>query len=234
MSRETESTPRVAAVLPAGGSGSRMGGVRKQYLELRGEPILLRAVRPFLDHHRVEWVVVALPPEDVTDAPSFLPPEVIVVEGGANRGDSVRRGLGAVPDAAEVVVIHDAVRPLVSISMLDRVIAAVTPGAGAIAALPVADTLKRVGPDGVITGTVERAGLWRAQTPQGFPRSMIAEAYRRAAVDGIVATDDAALAERYGGRVIVVEGDPANVKITRPEDLELAERLLPPSSAEWR
>lgn len=217
-----------AAVIPAGGAGLRMGGGsgRKQYLELEGEPVVVRAIRPFLDHPDVGWVVVALPAEDVADPPFSVPAGVTVVEGGGERGDSVRNALEAVPEEADVVLIHDAARPLLSRAVLDRVLQAVAPGTGAIAAVPVADTLKRVGERRVITGTLDRTGLWRAQTPQGFPRAMILEAYRRAAAEGVSATDDAALVERYGGRVVVVDGDLRNLKITRPEDLDRVRDLL--------
>lgn len=224
---------RAAAVIPAGGAGLRMAasaatspGPRKQYLELDGEPILLRSLRPFLDHPSVDWVVVALPAEDVESPPLEFPEGVTVVEGGAERMDSVRRGLEAVPEAADVVLIHDAARPLVTRAVVDRVLTAAAGGVGAIAAVPVADTLKRVGEEGVIEETVDRAGLWRAQTPQGFPRTLILEAHRAAAGAGGAATDDAALVERRGGRVVVVEGDARNLKVTRPEDLSLARLLL--------
>ncbi|MDX1674264.1 MAG: 2-C-methyl-D-erythritol 4-phosphate cytidylyltransferase [Longimicrobiales bacterium] len=218
---------RAAVVLPAGGAGLRMGtgGVRKQYAELAGEPILRRSMGPFLERRDVEWVVAVLPAEDVEDPPFRLPDGVVVVAGGPERGDSVRHGLDAVPAAADVVLIHDAARPLVSGAVIDRVLRAVGPDVGAVAALPVADTLKEVA-DGRITRTVDRSTLWRAQTPQGFPRPMIVDAYRRAAEEGVRATDDAALVERFGGRVVVVQGDPRNLKITRPEDLRLAELLL--------
>ncbi|MGK7310907.1 MAG: 2-C-methyl-D-erythritol 4-phosphate cytidylyltransferase [Candidatus Longimicrobiales bacterium M2_2A_002] len=219
---------RVAAVLPAGGAGLRMGegGVRKQYTELAGEPVLVRSLRPFLDHPEVEWVVVALPAEDVDDPPFEVPPGVTVVAGGAERGDSVRAGLTAVPEAAEAVLIHDAARPLVPPEVVDRVLRALGPDVGAIAAVPVADTLKEVDERRTITRTVDRSTLWRAQTPQAFPRSMIVDAYDRAAAEGVAGTDDAALVERYGGRVVVVEGDTRNLKITRPEDLRRAEVLV--------
>jgi 2-C-methyl-D-erythritol 4-phosphate cytidylyltransferase len=218
---------RAAVVVPAGGAGERMGGDRrKQYLELGGEPILLRSLRVFLDHPAFHWIVVALPAEDMASPPLFLPRGVTVVAGGATRGDSVRFGLDAVPDSAAVILIHDAARPLVTRAVVDRVLAAAAKGVGAVAAIPVADTLKRVDEDGRVVATVERSHLWQAQTPQGFPRDMIVDAYRRAGEDGVTGTDDAGLVERYGGRVVVVAGDPANLKVTRPEDLELAETLL--------
>lgn len=220
------SGPRAAAVIPAGGSGRRMGGVRKQYLELAGQPILLHAVRAFLEHPAVSWVIVALPADDVASPPSFLPEGVTVVAGGAERGESVRLALDAVPRSAEVVLIHDAARPLVTRDVIDRALAAAAGGAGAVAAIPVSDTLKRVGEGSAIQATVERAGLWRAQTPQAFPRGMIVDAYARAAAEGLTATDDAALVERFGGRVVVVEGSARNLKVTTREDLRLAELLL--------
>lgn len=215
-------------MLPAGGVGLRMGqgAVRKQYTELAGEPVLLRSLRPFLEHPEVEWVVVVLPGEDVNDPPVALPDGVVTVGGGTERSDSVRNGLAAVPDGADVVLIHDAARPLLPAAVVERVLRAIAPHVGAIAAVPVADTVKRVGDDHEIVETVDRSALWRAQTPQGFPRAMIVDAYERAARDGVTATDDAALVERYGGRVVVVEGDTRNLKVTRPDDLRLAELLL--------
>lgn len=226
---------RAAAVIPAGGAGRRMDNaeIRKQYLELNGERMLLRALRPLLEHPAVEWVVVVLPAEDVDDPPFPFPDGVTRVAGGAERGDSVRRALAAIPAAADVVLIHDGARPLLSREVVGRVLDAVGEGLGSseepravIAAVPVTDTLKRVDDDGTIRDTVHRHGLWRAQTPQAFPRAMIVDAYRRAAEEGVTATDDAALVEHYGGRVVVVPGDPRNLKVTRPEDLALAELLL--------
>lgn len=208
------------------------GGARKQYLELAGEPILLRSLRPFLEHRAFEWIVIALPAEDMAEPPLFLPEGVMVVAGGSTRGDSVRLALDVVPRSAEVVLVHDAARPLLTRAVVDRVLAATAAGVGAVAAVPVVDTLKRVLDDGAIVDTVERAGLWRAQTPQGFPRTLLVEAYASAAAEGVVATDDAAVVQRYGGAVVVVAGDVNNIKITRPEDLQLAETLLATSMSQ--
>lgn len=218
---------RVAAILPAGGIGARMGSeVPKQYLELAGQPILLRSLRRVMEHPRVEWVIVALPPADAGKPPFALPEGVHVVAGGPERTDSVRNALAVLPESADVVLIHDAARPLVPPELLDRALRAVAPDVGVTSALPVSDTLKRVDDGGRIMETVDRRGLWRAQTPQVFPRELILEAHRRAAADGVATTDDAELVERLGGRVIIVRGDPRNLKITRPEDVVLAERLL--------
>lgn len=216
--------PRAAAVVVAGGAGRRMGGgAPKQYLPLLGEPVLLRAVRAFVDHPGIDDVVVVLPADDAAEPPEWLAGlPVTVVAGGAARGDSVRAGLAVVPEAAETVLVHDGARPLVSAAVIGRVLAAARRG-GAIAAVAVTDTVQEVGPTGVILSTPDRARLRAAQTPQGFPRAELVEAYRRAARDRFAATDDAAVYARYAGPVRVVEGAPENIKVTRPGDLEVAE-----------
>lgn len=217
-----------AAIIVAGGSGRRMGApgtVRKQYLEILGEPVLLRAVRPFLEHPRVGQVVVVLPPADVHDLPSWLRAlPVHFVAGGAERSDSVWNGLLAVPPGHDLVLIHDGARPFVTRAVIDRVLAR-APAGGAVAAVRVSDTLKAVDDEGRIVSTVDRSRLWQAQTPQGFPLATIRAAHRRAREDAWQATDDASLCERLGVPVHVVEGDPANLKITHPGDLVIAEAL---------
>lgn len=215
---------RAAAVVVAGGSGRRFGGpVRKQYLEIGGEPVLLRAVRPFLHHPRIASVVVVLPPEDVADPPRWLASlDVTIVGGGAERGDSVLHGLRALADDVDRVLVHDGARPFITEDVIDRVLDA---EGGAIAAVPVTDTIQRVDADGVIVDTPDRASLWQAQTPQGFPRAALLDAYRRAAEDGTGATDDAAIYARYAGPVRVVMGSHRNLKVTRPEDLPVAEAI---------
>jgi 2-C-methyl-D-erythritol 4-phosphate cytidylyltransferase len=216
-----------AAVVVAGGSGTRLGGaVRKQYLDLGGQPVLLRAVRAFVEHPGIATVVVVLPPDDAADPPGWLGAlGVHIVPGGAERGDSVWNGLAALPEGIARVLVHDGARPLVTRDVIDRVLDACG-DAGAIAAVPVVDTIKSVDGDRWITGTPDRAALWQAQTPQGFPRAALVDAYRRARADGALATDDAAIFERAGGRVRVVPGAPENLKVTRPGDLEIAEVLL--------
>jgi 2-C-methyl-D-erythritol 4-phosphate cytidylyltransferase len=220
-------------VIVAGGSGRRVGGpVRKQYLEIDGIPVLLRAVLPFLVDPRIQQVVVVLPPDDVEAPPPWLASlGVRIVAGGAERGDSVRNGLAAVDDDADFVLVHDGARPFVTSDVIDRVLEAAP--AAAIAAVPVTDTVKQVDADGTITGTPDRARLWQAQTPQGFPREGLARAYALARGDGFAATDDAALYERYVGPVRVVTGSYRNLKITRPADLAVAEALaLAPGAGE--
>ena len=215
---------RAAAVIVAGGAGTRFGGpVRKQYLAVGGVPVLLRALRPFLHHPRISTVIVVLPPDDVADPPVWLADLPIhVVAGGAERGDSVRNGLLATADAAASVLIHDGARPFVSAGIIDRVLDACVHD-GAIAAVPATDTIQQVDAAGVIINTPDRSALWQAQTPQGFPRAGILDAYRRACAEGISGTDDAAIYARYAGTVRVVMGAYDNLKVTRPDDLPIAE-----------
>ena len=215
---------RAAAVIVAGGSGTRFGGpVRKQYLRIGGEPVLLRAVRPFLAHPRISSVVVVLPADDVADPPEWLAGlPVHIVAGGAERADSVLAGLRAVAEEVDRVLIHDGARPFVSTGVIDRVLDA---EGGAIAAVPVTDTIQQVDAGGVIIHTPERSTLWQAQTPQGFPRAAILDAYRRAAEEGVAATDDAAIYARCANPVRVVMGAYENLKVTRPEDLPIAEAI---------
>lgn len=216
---------RAVALIVAGGSGSRFGGpVPKQYRRLAGVPVLRRTVETFLNHPAVGRVQVVIRAEDATlyaDAVAGLdlPPPVI---GGADRQESVRRGLEALA-GVDVVLIQDAARPCVPAPVIDRVLAAVQPGAGAIAALPVADTLWR-GPDAVCDTLVDRQNLWRAQTPQGFMLTDILAAHRAAEGQGL--TDDAAVAAAAGLKVHLVEGSPVSAKITTEADLTEAETRL--------
>jgi 2-C-methyl-D-erythritol 4-phosphate cytidylyltransferase len=148
-----------------------------------------------------------------------------VVAGGVERQESVARGLAVVPPATPWILVHDGVRPCITSELVRRVVDAARTHGAAIAALPVAETLKR-GAAGWVTETVPRDGLWAIQTPQGFRADLLREAHRRAYADGVLGTDDAGLVERLGAAVYLVPGLPGNVKVTRPEDLPLARRLL--------
>ena len=225
---------RTAALIVAAGRGTRAAGpVPKQYVRIGGEPILARTLGMFLTHAHIDIVQVAIAAEDAPlyseavasfgDA-RLLPPIV----GGATRQDSVHNGLLALAGhAPDRVLIHDAARPAVTADIIDRVLAALNDLPGAIAALPVADTLKQAGPDGRIAGTVDRAGLWQAQTPQGFRFADILDAHERAAAAGRDdLTDDAAVAEWAGLHVALVLGSPANAKLTTAEDIAMAERAV--------
>ncbi len=215
--------------MPAAGAGRRMGGVRKAFLELDGQPILLRAIRPFLETSGVECVVVALPPDQAARPPAWLTgadPRVRVVAGGATRGESVAAALAALPPAVEVVLVHDGARPLVTRGLVERCLRAAAAGRAVVAGVPAVDTLKEVDASGQVVRTPPRGRYWHAQTPQAFPRRLLERAYRRARENGVEGTDDASLVELLGGEVEMVEGSPCNLKVTRPEDLILAKRLL--------
>ena len=215
--------------MPAAGAGRRMGGVRKAFLELDGQPILLRAIRPFLETSGVECVVVALPPDQAARPPAWLTgadPRVRVVAGGATRGESVAAAVAALPRAVEVVLVHDGARPLVTRGLVERCLRAAAAGRAVVAGVPAVDTLKEVDASGQVVRTPPRGRYWHAQTPQAFPRRLLERAYRRARENGVEGTDDASLVELLGGEVEMVEGSPCNLKVTRPEDLILAKRLL--------
>jgi 2-C-methyl-D-erythritol 4-phosphate cytidylyltransferase len=219
---------RIAVLVPAGGAGERMGGARKAFLDLGGEPVLARCLRPFLRRPDVEWIVVALPVDVHHAPPAWLlaDPRVRTVCGGATRTDSVRNALAAVPHDADIVIVHDAARPLVTGALIERCLRATTAETSAVPAVPVVDTIKAVDASGRVLATPDRAMLRAAQTPQAFPAAVLRRAHERAAADGVAGTDDAALVEHYGGMVVVVDGAPENLKITARADLVMAEALL--------
>jgi 2-C-methyl-D-erythritol 4-phosphate cytidylyltransferase len=220
----------VGVVVVAAGQGSRLGGeVPKQFLPVGGVPVLLRAIRPFASHPEVARVVVVLAPAHAERPPEFLAPlagpGLTIVAGGRERSDSVAAGLRALPSDCEIVLVHDGARPFVERGVIDAVIAHARTGDGAVAAVPVSDTLKQQATDDPtrVSGTVSRDGLWRAQTPQGFPRRLLEQAHARARP--APATDDAALVEACGAVVRLVPDSSRNLKITTREDLALAEAL---------
>jgi 2-C-methyl-D-erythritol 4-phosphate cytidylyltransferase len=200
-------------------------GTRKQYLEIDGEPVLLRALRPFLAHPGIVEVVVVLPADDLADPPRWLLDlPVTRVAGGAERGDSVWNGLAALSADVGLVLVHDGARPFVAREVIDRVLAR-APEGGALAAVPAIDTLKEVDGAGRVVATVDRARIWHAQTPQGFPVATLRAAYERARREGWRGTDDASLCERCGVPIVVVEGSRDNLKITTPADLPVARAI---------
>jgi 2-C-methyl-D-erythritol 4-phosphate cytidylyltransferase len=218
----------VGAVVVAAGSGRRFGdpdGPPKQFRELRGTPILRWALEAFLGHSAVGTCVVVLPAHDVEDPPAWLRTmPVLRVAGGAERSDSVRNGVAALGFGCDIVLVHDGARPLVQRELIDLVISAASEGA-VVPGLRVTDTVKEVAEDMTIRGTADRDRLWTVQTPQAFPLESFRLVHERARREGVTATDDAALFERYGIPVRMVEGDPTNVKITSRTDLALAEVL---------
>jgi 2-C-methyl-D-erythritol 4-phosphate cytidylyltransferase len=220
----------VGVVIVAGGRSTRTGGEElKQFRWVAGKPVLLHSVQTFMAHPSVGMVVCVLPANYAGDPPPWLfqcdVDRLLVSVGGRSRSESVANGLDDLPDEAEIVLVHDAARPLVGMQTIERVIASVRAGVPAIAALPVVDTLKETSSDGTIVRTVDRSALWRAQTPQGFPRAMIVEAHRRARAERITATDDAALCERLGHVVRVVRGSERALKVTDAGDFARVEAL---------
>ena len=231
MSASSPGQRDVGVVIVAGGAGSRVGGAElKQFRWVAGKPMLLHSVQTFMARSDVVSVVCVLPPPLAGDPPPWLfqcdVDRLMISIGGRTRQQSVANGLDDLPDEAEVVLIHDAARPLVTDSTIARVTAAVRRDGAAIAAIPLADTLKDVGDDGRITRTIDRTTLWRAQTPQGFRRELIVRAHREAAASRVDATDDAALCERIGIPVTVVRGSERALKITDESDFPRAEALL--------
>jgi 2-C-methyl-D-erythritol 4-phosphate cytidylyltransferase len=219
----------IVALIVAAGSGERLAAGRpKALIELAGRPLLQWSIDALRAVAAVEQIVVALPPA------AAAPAGVTGVEGGATRSQSVRRALGAArapdaPQASDLVLVHDAARPLLTPRLAERVIAAVQRDAGAdaaIAAAPVTDTIKRAEASGTVTATLDRSELWAVQTPQVFRRGALERALQAPPAELASATDDASLIERGGGRVIVVSSEQDNVKVTTALDLRLAELLL--------
>lgn len=217
---------RIAALIVAAGRGSRAGGdVPKQYVRIGGETVLQRAIDAFAGHPAITLVQAVIHADDGALYAASLDrtPQKLMkpVFGGATRQASVRAGLEALAATGpDLVLIHDAARPFVAECLINRVVAALDQHAGAVPALAVADTLKRAGAGQTIAGTVDRARLWRAQTPQGFRFARILDAHRAAAVEGFDDfTDDAAIGEWAGFPVVLVEGDAQNVKITTAADV---------------
>ncbi len=226
-------SPRHWAVVPAAGVGRRMGAaVPKQYLSLAGRPVIERTIERLCRHPAIEAVVVALSPEDgywPAIERDFGKP-VVTAKGGAERCYSVLNGLEALAGRAAAddwVLVHDAARPCLRSDDIDRLIETLAGHeVGGILGVPVADTVKRCDESGTIVETVDRAGLWRAMTPQMFRFETLRRALRRALDDAFLVTDEASAIEHAGLRPRMVEGHGDNIKITRPEDLALAELYL--------
>ncbi|MHB8173158.1 MAG: 2-C-methyl-D-erythritol 4-phosphate cytidylyltransferase [Nitrospirota bacterium] len=225
--------PAVTVLVPAAGSGSRMGGrVKKQFLLLDGMPILAHTLKRFDDMPEVCEIIPIVPASEMEDCLEKcvdcqgLRKVRRVVPGGRERQDSVMNGLKAMEPPGGWVMVHDGVRPFVTREMILALISALDGCDGAVLAVPAKDTLKEVGPDHLVRRTLDRRLCWQIQTPQLFPYGVLADAFRRAYADGYYGTDEASLVERYGGSVRVVAGSYANIKITTPEDMVLAEALL--------
>jgi 2-C-methyl-D-erythritol 4-phosphate cytidylyltransferase len=222
----------VGVVIVAAGASTRAGGAEAELKQLRwlaGKPMLLHSLQTFMARVDVVSVVCVLPARYAGDPPPWVfqcdVDRLMIAPGGTTRTESVANGLDDLPDEAQIVLIHDAARPLVDDATIDRVVRRVREGEPAIAALPVTDTLKEVDESNHIVRTVDRARLWRAQTPQGFPREVIVRAHREAAAARLTATDDAALCERLGISVAVVGGSERALKVTTEDDFARVEAL---------
>lgn len=224
---------KVAAIIPAAGSGLRMGlPAPKQFLELGGIPVLIHTLRVFQQIGAIGHIIVVVPQESCSVTRDLvlhyqLDKIDAVIAGGKERQDSVFAGLEILPAEVELVLVHDGVRPFVPVSVVENCLLEAEKSGAAMAAVPVKDTLKSVSSRNVIMDTVDRSGVWQAQTPQAASKSLLKKAYNAAAAEkNFVATDEAGLLQLIGQPVKVVEGSELNIKITRAEDLVLAKAIL--------
>ncbi len=232
---------RIAVVIPAAGRARRFGSAEnKIWAELGGVSVLERTLAAFSTHPAVLLIVIAAGTDDLDRVQEIVSArtvsaQIVVVTGGDTRSESVRNGLAAVPDSVEIVLVHDAARPLVTAGLIDRVIEATARTGAAVPGLPLSDTVKRADALGMLRATIPRAaildgeiltGLTAVQTPQGALLSQLRRAYAAYDFTSAEPTDEASLIEAIGGAVEIAPGDPANIKITRQEDLVFAERLL--------
>ena len=221
----------VCAVVPAGGTGTRMGGtVPKQFLELNGKPILYYTLKTLQDCGIISELILVVPEKEYDNACTdwLGKPEIVtkVVVGGEKRQDSVYNGFCELSPQTEIVLVHDGVRPFLSHQMIQESVDAAREYGAAITAIPVNDTIKKVDDSGLVSQTVDREGLWRVQTPQVFRYELLEEAFKKANSEKFYGTDEGTLIEHLGKPVKVVEGSEQNIKITRPEDLRLSEIFI--------
>ena len=224
---------KTVAIIPAGGTGKRMGSpLPKQYLLLAGIPILVHTLRAFQHSPLIDEILLAVPEGDLADVRLDVVQRYdlsrvsLVLAGGRKRQDSVRNALAHVRDDHDIILVHDGVRPFVTGNLIERAVAGAKKYGAVSTGVPVRDTVKEVDMKGCVTRTVPREGLYLTQTPQAFRRDVIFAAYERAAADGFYGTDDASMAERMGFPVRMIPGDADNIKVTTPEDLARAERIV--------
>ena len=225
----------VGAVIVAAGESRRMRGIDKIFTPLAGRPLVTHAIEVFNDSPRIGRIVLVLSKAILNEGRRLVEEGdwdkvTDVCAGGERRQDSVRAGLDRLTDV-EWVVVHDGARPLVDVSIIDRGLDAAAETGAAVAAVPVTDTIKRAGPEGIVLDTPPREELWAAQTPQVFSRRVLADAHDRVAED---VTDDAAMVELAGGAVKLFMGSYENIKVSTPEDLAAARVLLESRAAEVR
>ncbi len=222
---------KTAAIIPSAGMGRRMGNRKKPFLPLAGRPVLAHTVLLFEASPLIDAIILVVPDDDketcrleIVDAFGFR--KVLdVVPGGRERQDSVRAALDTLSGSWDILVVHDGVRPFATVDLIEEVVRTAKATGAAIAAVPVKDTVKEVA-NGTVIRTVPREALWSVQTPQAFKSGILREAHKKAGEDGFSGTDDAALVERLGHTVSVVEGSYENIKITTPEDILVGEAIL--------
>lgn len=214
---------KVTAILLAGGSGTRMGGIQpKQFLTLANKPILLHSFEVLTALPEIEEIVVVCDP----DYRHYLPSDTLFAMPGRRRQDSVYNGFQCVSHDSEIIVIHDAARPMISAAMVLRGLAGAKEYGAAVTAMPVKATIKQGQPDGFVDKTLDRTSLWEIQTPQVIRASLLRRAFEHALKHNLDVTDDVSLVEAIGHPVKLVEGSYHNLKITTPEDLVIAESIL--------
>jgi len=221
----------VCAVVPAGGAGTRMGGdVPKQFQKLNGKPILYYTLKTLQDCGIISELILVVPEKEYDNACAdwLGKPEIVtkVIVGGEKRQDSVYNGFCEIPPDTEIVLVHDGVRPLLSHRMIRESVDAAREFGAAITAIPLHDTIKKVDASGLVSQTIDRDSLWRIQTPQVFRYEILQEAFKKANSENFYGTDEGALIEHLGKPIKVIEGSEQNIKITRPEDLELGEIFI--------
>ena len=221
---------KVGAIIPAAGRGKRIGSsVPKQFLEIKGKPLLHHTLTVFASCKLIDYVVLVMPRTDVDEmGEDWLNKyEIIreVVVGGEQRQGSVYNGFNSLEEGTDIVVVHDGVRPFTTPQMITATVEAAQQHGAAITAIPVSDTVKQAA-DGFVKQTVSRDGLWRVQTPQAFQYGLLQQAFKKAKKDSYYGTDEGSLVEYLGERVKIVPGSELNIKITRKEDLVLRESLL--------
>jgi 2-C-methyl-D-erythritol 4-phosphate cytidylyltransferase len=225
--------PKTVAVVAAGGAGSRVGGeVPKQFVAILGRPLLAHTLVPFYRCAEIDAVVLVLPREGFESFRELMSPWtshaklLAVVPGGPERQDSVWEGFRAIPAGTDLVAVHDGARPCIDPDLIRRTLTSAEQHGAALSALATHETLKEVGPGGIVVGTVDRRTIYRAQTPQGFRYAILRRAFEQARADGFRGTDESALVERLGVHVHIVLGSATNVKVTTAEDLKQAAELL--------
>ena len=224
----------VTAIFPAAGQSKRMhltSTSNKNFLELNGQPVLVQTLLTFSQSHKIDNLIVAAAPDEAEIVKNMLEnvqelKPFKVVKGGSERQYSIANALKFLSDDTDIVLVHDAARPLISVQTIDKVVEAVITYGGAIAAVPVKDTIKVVDGDNFVVDTPKRKSLVAVQTPQGFKREIILKAYAQAEKDNFLGTDDSSLVERIGIKVKIVMSDYRNIKVTTPEDILIAKTLI--------